>query len=743
MPSIEIDVVVNREYNAKALVDSGCASYGLISERFTRKHQLEREPIMPRGMSGFDGVRDSMVQEIAKMTFDDGSGRIQTAMFYIVPRIEGHDIMLGLPYLMYNKAHINPNGPRIDFEHGATVYPADQKKDTYSIKPISANAFTLWREKQKQDDKIKIFAVSLKDIEKALKVKQHIDPREKLPSHYHKYLDVFDRKKAEELPPYRPGVDHKIDLIEKDETGKKPEVPWGPLYNMSREELLALRKTLLDYLDKGFIRVSTSPAAAPVLFAKKPGGGLRFCVDYRALNKITRKDRYPLPLIHETLERISKAKWFTKLDVTTAFHRIRIAEGDEWMTAFRTRFGLFEWLVTPFGLANAPSTFQRYINWTLREFLDDFVSAYLDDILIFTEGSLAEHRKQVEKVLQRLRSSGLQLDIGKCEFEVQRTKYLGYILEAGKGISMDPEKVKAIIEWEAPRSVKGVRSFLGFANFYRRFIREFSKIVSPLTALTQKDVKFEWTEAANDAFLLLKKMFTTAPILVQFDPERETVIEADSSGYAIGGTLSQYDNEGLLRPCAYFSRKNSPAECNYEIHDKELLAIIACLKEWESEISGVKKFRIITDHKNLRYFTSIRRLTERQMRWSDVLARYDFLLEYRPGKLAQRPDALSRREQDMPEGDDERLKFREKRLFDPAIFEDKISIYAVRIAATNTPDEMDQPNNGNNDEETDRPNDEELANDPDIRTLWTEGLDKDESYERIRAVVKENLPQLP
>jgi Reverse transcriptase (RNA-dependent DNA polymerase) len=167
---------------------------------------------------------------------------------------------------------------------------------------------------------------------------------------------------------------------------------------MSREELLLLRKTLTEYLDKGFIRVSNSPASAPVLFARKPGGGLRFCCDYRALNKLTKKDRYPLPLIYETLERIGKARWFTKLDVIAAFHKIRIAEGDEWLTAFRTRFGLFEWLVTPFGLANTPSIFQRYVNWTLRDFLDDFASAYIDDILVFSAGSLKEHREHVRKV---------------------------------------------------------------------------------------------------------------------------------------------------------------------------------------------------------------------------------------------------------------------------------------------------------------------------------------------------------
>jgi hypothetical protein len=787
--------VVDRKCNANTLVDSGCLSYGVIDDKFVRKHQLEREPIQPRPVDGYNGAHWDWITEVAKIVFDDGSGREQIAMFYIVPRLSNYDVILGLPYMVFNKAHLNPIGPQLEYEHGAIVKASPQKEVQYSVRPISANAFHIWKRHRDRGGRVQIFAASLKDIEKALRVKEHRDPRTKLPPQYHQYLDVFDRKKSDQLPPLRgPQVDHRIELVDKDGKGNKPEPPWGPLYNMSREELLVLRKTLLDYLDKGFIRVSSSSAAAPVLFVKKPGGGLRFCCDYRALNMLSKKDRYPLPLIHETLERIGKARWFTKLDVIAAFHKIRIAEGHEWLTAFRTRFGLFEWLVTPFGLAGAPSTFQRYINWSLREYLDDFVSAYLDDVLVFTEGSLKQHRKHVNQVLERLRQAGLQLDIDKCEFEVQRTKYLGFILEAGKGVGMDPDKVKAILEWQAPRSVKAVRSFLGFANFYRKFIRGFSRVVAPLTVLTQKDRVFQWTQEADNAFNDLKRLFTTAPILTQFDPERETVVEADSSGYATGGTLSQYDDKGLLRPCAYFSRKNAPAECNYEIHDKELLAIICCLKEWEPELTSVKKFRIITDHRNLRYFTSIRRLTERQMRWADILGRYSFTLEYRPGRLAHRPDALSRREQDMPEEGDERLKFREKQLLDPSLFIGTVSIFMVRRseriqqrlagAVPAAPSPVGAPRDGTAEHsptsepanrsaishrpmtnrldqtteptlstqatpstQSNQPGQSILTNlhldDPEIEQLWRTAINHDEHYQRTRQAVKDELIRFP
>ena len=281
------------------------------------------------------------------------------------------------------------------------------------------------------------------------------------------------------------------------------------------------------------------------------------------------------------------------------------------MTAFRTRYGLFEWMVTPFGLANAPSTFQKYINWALRDYLDDFCSAYVDDILIYSGGSREEHQDHVQKVLQRLRDAGLQLDIDKCEFEVQSTKYLGFVIEAGKGIRMDPAKIEALTNWEAPTSKKGVQSFLGFANFYRRFIKDFSRLAMPLLSLVQKDALFRWTDEADEAFKKFKEMFVTAPILVRFNYERETIIEADSSGWCVGGTLFQVDDDGVLRPCAYFLKKNSPAEYNYEIYDKEMLAIIRCLKEWDAELRSVRSFEIRSDHKNLEYFITVRKLTER------------------------------------------------------------------------------------------------------------------------------------
>ena len=660
-----VPMIVNDQCVAKTLLDTGCLAYGLVSRRFALKNKLQRIDISPRGLSGFDGPSDDVITQVAAVRIDI-DGHSERAFCYVVPRLDDYDMILGLPWMIKQDVRINAAASECRIASSDTPVRNRARKPDSAIKCTAISAVRFSRlARRRMADRVEVFAASIADINKALAVRKKTDPRMKLPRQYHQFLSVFDAKEAEKLPPIRgSGVDHAIEIETKD--GQEQRVPWGPLYNMSREELLVLRTTLTEYLDKGFIRVSNSPAAAPVLFVRKPGGGLRFCVDYRGLNQITKKDRYPLPLIYETLRSISKAKWFTKLDVIAAFHKIRIAEGDEWKTAFRTRYGLYEWMVTPFGLANAPSTFQRYINWALRDYLDEFCSAYVDDVLIYTDGTIEEHQAHVKKALIRLQEAGLQLDINKCEFEVQETKYLGFIISTKDGVKMDPAKIKAILDWEAPTTVKGVRSFLGFANFYRSFIRNYSDLTMPLVRLTHKDQAYQWTQDTDDAFKKLKKIFTTAPSLTQFDPDRTTILETDSSGWCIGGVLMQVDENDAVRPCAFFSKKNNPAECNYEIYDKEMLAIVRCLEEWDSELRSVREFEIRTDHKNLQYFMTAKKLTERQMRWSLILSRFNFTISYVPGKDNERADALSRREQDMPkDANDDRLEQRMIQLLKP------------------------------------------------------------------------------
>ncbi|QLI66561.1 Transposon Tf2-12 polyprotein [Metarhizium brunneum] len=511
------------------------------------------------------------------------------------------------------------------------------------------------------------------DVDKFLKGKpdlSHEDIKARLPEWLQDKITGFLPHLANELPPRR-GWDHRIELT----PGREP--PYQKNRPLSPRELLVVRKWLDDNLSKGFIRESRARCAAPLLLAAKPGGGVRICQDYRGLNSVTIKNRYPLPLIRETLDALCHAKYYTKLDVIAAFNKLRIAEGHEWKTAFITRFGLFESLVMPFGLCNAPASFQHYINHTLYDLLDKTCTAYLDDVLVYSQ-TRKEHRQHVREVIDRLIEAGLQIDINKCEFETTKTKYLGLII-ASDGIQMDPDKVATVTGWEKPANVRELQRFLGFANFYRRFIRDFSSICRPLNDLLRKESAWCWTERQQHAFMQLKTAFTTGPALAFFDYNRKTVLETDASDWASGGVLSQYDDDGSLRPVAYFSSKHSAAECNYEIYDKELLAIIKALEEWRPELQGnASEFEIMTDHKNLEYFTTTKVLNQRQVRWSEFLSQFNFRIIYRPGSKAVRPDALSRRSQDVPsksDVEDDRLKQRRKTLlprnrFDPSALAD-------------------------------------------------------------------------
>ena len=663
-----------------------------------------------------------------------GVGGIQREFWaYVMPKPLGCDVLLGEPWAIANKVMIDPSTDCLIFKDLGITIQQDRNLPSLEVRELNAHAFVRATQKLKQKSGSNVFAASLADIDKMLNAPQELKEVEKhIPNWIREELrEAFDRSKADQLPPSREGVDHRIERL-KDEKGKPLEAPFGPLYSMTRDELLLLRKTLTELLDKGFIRVSKSAASAPVLFAKMPSGKLRFCVDYRALNKITKKDRYPLPLIQETLQRISKARWFTKLDVIHAFHRVRIEKGDEWLTAFRTRFGLYEWVVMPFGLCNGPSAFQRFINHVLSEFLDDFASAYVDDVLIYTNGSKEEHYRQVNLVLQRLLDSGLHVDIKKCEFCVTETKYLGFIIEAGKALKMDPAKTQAIRDWKPPTTVKGVRGFLGFANFYRQFIKDFSALARPLTLLTGKDVQFNWTPAADTSFHRLKEAFLKAPVLAQYHPERPTRVETDSSGYSVGGALSQA-NGHVYQPVAFFSKRMTPAECNYEIYDKELLAIVVALREWSSQLRGVTEFEIITDHKNLEYFTTTRKLSERQIRWWQELSRYNFCINYRPGKNNAAADALSRREQDMPMSDtDERLQCRNGQLL-------KMEKHMLKVSRAPFPDSKD-------DDETLWVGPAQLDSAPDkvpdeipesLQNLWFTAISSDSTYLAVAKAIKE------
>ena len=453
-----------------------------------------------------------------------------------------------------------------------------------------------------------------------------------------RYEDVFPEELPAGLPPKRK-VDHKIEL----NPGSQP-FHRSP-YRMAPKELEELKAQIDRFLKLGHIRRSISPYGAPVLFAPKKDGGLRFCVDYRALNKNTVKNRYPLPKIEELLDQLSGAQVFSKIDLRSGYHQIRIVPEDTHKTAFRTRYGHFEFTVVPFGLCNAPASFMMLMNDILHEYLDKFVVVFLDDILVYSK-SLQEHEKHLSMVLERLREHKLYAKASKCDFFQKQLEYLGHDVSV-EGIKVSSCKVKAIQEWPIPKTVKQVRSFVGLANFYRKFIKGFSAIAKPLTELTKKDVPFEWKEEHDLAMKTLKDKMSQAPVLLLPKLELPFQVNTDASGFAIGGVLQQ-DQGGGLRPVAFESRKFNKTERRYSTYERELLAILHACRTWRHYLLG-KHFVVKTDHHSLRYMFSQQQFLGRMFKWMGELQDYDFDVEYLPGWKNLVADALSRRDEEADE----------------------------------------------------------------------------------------------
>ena len=456
-----------------------------------------------------------------------------------------------------------------------------------------------------------------------------------IPSVYMDLKAVFSKSRAVALPPHRP-YDCGINLL----PGKAP--PRGRLYSLSRPEYGSMEKYIQESLTNGIIRPSSSPAGAGFFFVAKKDGSLRPCIDYRGLNDITIKDRYPLPLMSSAFELLHGSTIFSKLDLGSAYHLVRIREGDEWKTAFNTPTGHYEYLVMPFGLTNAPAVFQALVNDILRDMLNKFVFVYIDDILIFSR-SPTDHVRHVRQVLQRLLENQLYVKAEKCEFHRSSVPFLGFVISAG-AIEMDKQRVRAVVDWPQPTTRREMQRFLGFANFYLRFIRNYSGLAAPLTALTSTSVQFVWSPAAERAFQDLKRRFTSAPILTQPDPNRQFIVEVDASDVGVGAILSQRSaKDGKVHPCAFFSHRLTPSEHNYDVGNRELLAVKLALEEWRHWLEGSSvPFLVWTDHKNLEYIRTAKRLNSRQARWCLLLSRFNFTLSFRPGSKNGKPDALSR-----------------------------------------------------------------------------------------------------
>ncbi|GKC16866.1 putative nucleotidyltransferase, ribonuclease H [Tanacetum coccineum] len=377
-----------------------------------------------------------------------------------------------------------------------------------------------------------------------------------------------------------------------------------------------------------------------VLFVKKKDGSFRMCIDYRELNKLTVKNRYPLPRIDDLFDQLQGSRYFLKIDLRSGYHQLRVREEDIPKTAFRTRYGHFEFTVMPFGLTNAPAVFMDLMNRVCRPYLDKFVIVFIDDILIYSK-SKEEHEVHLKLILELLEKEKLFGKFSKCEFWLQEVHFLGHVVNS-EGIHVDPSKIEAVKNWKPPKSPTEICSFLGLAGYYRRFIVNFSKIAKPLTLLTQKNKKFEWGDEQENAFRTLKDMLCDAPILALPEGTDDFVVYCDASNQGFGCVLMQRN-----KVIAYASRQLKIHEKNYTTHDLELGAVVFALKTWRHYLYGTKSV-IYTDHKSLQHIFDQKELNMRQRRWIELFSDYDCEIRYHPGKANVVADALSRKERLKP-----------------------------------------------------------------------------------------------
>ncbi|GJT42029.1 putative nucleotidyltransferase, ribonuclease H [Tanacetum coccineum] len=431
------------------------------------------------------------------------------------------------------------------------------------------------------------------------------------------------------LPPVRQ-VEFQIDLI----PGAAP-VARAP-YRLAPSEMQELSNQLQELADRGFIRPSTSPWGAPVLFVKKKDGSFRMCIDYRELNKLTVKNRYPLPRIDDLFDQLQGSSTYSKIDLRSGYHQLRVRDEDIPKTAFRTRYGHYEFQVMPFGLTNAPAVFMDLMNRVCKPYLDKFVIVFIDDILIYSRNK-EEHTDHLRIILELLKKEKLYAKFSKCDFWISIVQFLGHVIDS-QGIHV----LEAVKNWASPTTPTEIRQFLGLAGYYQRFIKDFLKIAKSLTELTQKNKKYIWGENQESAFQLLKQKLCEAPILALPEGNDDFVIYCDASHQGLGAVLMQRE-----KVIAYASRQLKPHEENYTTHDLKLGAVVFALKIWRHYMYGTK-CTVFTDHKSLQHILDQKELNMRQRRWLELLADYDCEIRYHPGKANVVADALSRKERIKP-----------------------------------------------------------------------------------------------
>jgi hypothetical protein len=614
--------VVSKHTKIDTLFDTGSQA-NLISEDTVKKLKLETIPHPKSYPLGWicDNAKLQVTRR-CKLRFAITAHFVDEVELDVIP-LDICGIVLGSPYLYDRKAifHHHENKYHL-FKNGVEyIVRAHIKKMNLSL----VNAGQMKRLVNASKNFVLLMIKPKDDIEN--EVFQGCDT--KLKSDLYKVVNQYDEmfKEPKGLPPKR-GIQHEIQLQQ------DCPLPNIGMYRMSVMENDEIKKQIQELLDKGVIVPSSSPCGSPIVLVPKKDGTWRMCVDFRALNKITVKNRYPLPRIDDLLDQLKDAKYFTKLDLRSGYHQIRITEGDTWKIAFKTKQGLFEWMVMPFGLCNAPATFMRVMNDVLRPFLDDYVIVYLDDILIFSK-SREEHVKHVKQVLDVLRKEKLFLKMSKCEFGKTSLIYLGHIVGGGE-LKIDPSKVKVILEWPKPNNVTEVRSFLGATQYWRKFISNFSSIAAPLHAVTSVKEVFQWGGKQQKAFDTLKKKISSVPVLALPNLRQPFEIQTNASNYVMGVVLLQHG-----KPICFHSETFNGAVINYPTYDKELYASVQSVKKWKHYFLG-KETIVHTDHQPLQYLQSQTKIQQaRHFRWMGFLQQFHLVIRYKKGIYNKVVDMLS------------------------------------------------------------------------------------------------------
>lgn len=587
-----------------ALIDSGAGS-SFIHPSLVQQLGFVAREVKPRSLAGaIPGQSEFVCDRAVKFTASFDGHRVTVDAYVLaMPSME---LLLGMPF-------IKEFGSMVRWSEDSQRFVSEEPK----AQTIPLMTLQTTRQVLSSDPECEVMLLFVKAVDQLTK-------------------EVVVKELPYGLPPER-DVEHSIHLV----PGARPTFRAPYRVNLAKQEELA--RQIAELEAKGIIRPSSSPFGAPVLFVKKKDGSQRMCVDYRALNDITIKDRYSLPHIDDILDCMAGAKFFSKMDLVSGYHQVRVKEEDVHKTAFVTpNQGQWEFRVLSFGLCNAPPTFQRLMNSVLRPYLGKFVSCFLDDVVVYSK-TKEEHTEHLEKVLTCLKNAKLFGKDKKCEFYRKEIEFLGHVV-SGKGLAPDQSKIRSVVKWPVPKNKTEVLSFLGLCNYYRRFVPDFAQVAVPLTALSgsRKSVKFEWNDEAQRAFEELKKRLSSAPVLRIASRTGQFRVFTDACQTALGAVLEQADPDGEYHPVAYFSKKLQGAEKNYHVREQEFLAIVCALRHWRHYLLG-RAFELITDHKSLSYLKSqTTEPTGRVARWLDFLADFNVNIRYGPGSQNIVADALSR-----------------------------------------------------------------------------------------------------